>query len=52
MLGLVFQWAELDLVPALDDPGIWRVFGGTLYSLTAAALFSLGNGTQDAYLST
>ena len=34
-----------DLVRALDDPGTWRVFGGTLYSLISAALFSLGVGT-------
>ena len=39
------QLAQYDLVPALDDPGTWRVFGGTLYSLIAAALFSLGIGT-------
>ncbi len=39
------QLSQHDLVPALDDPGTWRVFGGTLYSLTAAALFSLGIGT-------
>ena len=37
--------SQYDLVPALDDPGTWRVFGGTLYSLIAAALFSLGVGT-------
>ena len=36
------QLSQYDLVPALDDPGTWRVFGGTLYSLIAAALFSLG----------
>jgi len=34
-----------DLVPALDDPGTWRVLGGAVYCLTAAALFSLGLGT-------
>ena len=34
-----------DLVPALDDPGTWRVFGGTFYPLISAALFSLGVGT-------
>jgi ABC-2 type transport system permease protein len=39
------QLSQYDLVPALDDPGTWRVFGGTLYSLIAAALFSLGVGT-------
>jgi ABC-2 type transport system permease protein len=39
------QLSQYDLVPALDDPGTWRVFGGTLYSLIAAALFSLGIGT-------
>ena len=39
------QFAQYDLVPALDDPGTWRVLGGTVYSLTAAALFSLGIGT-------
>jgi len=37
--------SQHDLVPALDDPGTWRVLGGTLYALTAAALFSLGIGT-------
>ena len=37
--------SEYDLVPALDDPGTWRVLGGTLYFLVAAALFSLGIGT-------
>jgi hypothetical protein len=37
--------SQYDLVPALDGPGTWRVFGGTLYSLIAAALFSLGIGT-------
>jgi ABC-2 type transport system permease protein len=39
------QLSQYDLVPALDDPGTWRVFGGTLYSLISAALFSLGIGT-------
>ncbi|ADB72834.1 ABC transporter permease subunit [Geodermatophilus obscurus] len=39
------QLSQYDLVPALDDPGTWRVFGGALYSLIAAALFSLGIGT-------
>ena len=39
------QLSQYDLVPALDDPGTWRVFGGTLYSLISAALFSLGVGT-------
>ena len=39
------QLLQHDLVPALDDPRTWRVFGGTLYALTAAALFSLGIGT-------
>jgi ABC-2 type transport system permease protein len=37
--------AQYDLVPALEDPGTWRVLGGTVYSLVAAALFSLGIGT-------
>lgn len=37
--------SQHDLVPALDDPGTWRVLGGTLYALIAAALFSLGIGT-------
>jgi ABC-2 type transport system permease protein len=37
--------SQYDLVPALDDLGTWRVFGGTLYSLISAALFSLGVGT-------
>jgi ABC-2 type transport system permease protein len=39
------QLAQHDLVPALDDPGTWRVLGGAVYCLTAAALFSLGLGT-------
>ncbi len=39
------QFSKYDLVPALEDPRTWRVFGGTLYALTAAALFSLGIGT-------
>lgn len=39
------QLSHYDLVPALDEPGTWRVLGGTLYSLIAAALFSLGIGT-------
>jgi ABC-2 type transport system permease protein len=37
--------SEYDLVPALDDAGTWRVLGGTIYFLVAAALFSLGIGT-------
>lgn len=39
------QLSQYDLVPALDDPGTWRVLGGSVYCLTAAALFSLGIGT-------
>ncbi|MGD8200545.1 ABC transporter permease subunit [Ornithinimicrobium sp. W1679] len=39
------QLSRYDLVPALDDPGTWRVLGGSVYCLTAAALFSLGVGT-------
>jgi ABC-2 type transport system permease protein len=39
------QLAEHDLVPALDDARTWQVFGGTVYFLAAAALFSLGVGT-------
>lgn len=39
------QLATYGLVPALDDPGTWRVLGGTVYFLVAAALFSLGVGT-------
>lgn len=39
------QLSQHDLVPALEDPGTWRVLGGTLYCLIAAALFSLGIGT-------
>jgi hypothetical protein len=31
--------SQYDLVPALDDPGTWRVFGGTLYSLKAAGIW-------------
>ncbi|WP_127129771.1 ABC transporter permease subunit [Georgenia sp. SYP-B2076] len=34
-----------DLVPALDDPQTWRVFGGTVFFLVTAALFALGLGT-------
>ncbi|MBP2216570.1 ABC transporter permease subunit [Arthrobacter sp. CAN_C5] len=41
----MLQLSQYDLVPALDDPGTWRVLGGTLYSLIAAALFSLGIAT-------
>jgi ABC-2 type transport system permease protein len=37
--------SEHDLVPALDDGRTWQVFGGTVYFLVAAALFSLGVGT-------
>ncbi|WNB86471.1 ABC transporter permease subunit [Cellulomonas sp. ATA003] len=37
--------SEYDLVPALDDAATWRVLGGTVYFLVAAALFSLGLGT-------
>ena len=40
--------SQYDLVPALDDPGTWRVFGGTLYSLIAAALFSLASARSYA----
>jgi ABC-2 type transport system permease protein len=39
------QLSQYDLVPALADPGTWRVLGGSVYCLTAAALFSLGLGT-------
>jgi len=39
------QLAGYDLVPALDDPGTWRVLAGTAYFLVAAALFTLGIGT-------
>jgi ABC-2 type transport system permease protein len=39
------QLTQHDLVPALDDVGTWRVVGGTLYFLIAAALFALGIGT-------
>lgn len=39
------QLSQYDLAPTLDDPGTWRVLGGSVYSLTAAALFSLGVGT-------
>ena len=35
---------DYDLVPALDGQ-TWQVFGGTVYFLVAAALFSLGVGT-------
>jgi ABC-2 type transport system permease protein len=36
--------SEYGLVPALDDPQTWQVFGGTVYVLVVAALFSLGIG--------
>ncbi|UNX55610.1 ABC transporter permease subunit [Georgenia sp. TF02-10] len=36
--------AEHDLVPAMDDPDTWQVFGGTVYFLVAVALFALGLG--------
>lgn len=36
---------EHDLVPALNDSQTWQVFGGMVYFLVAAALFSLGVGT-------
>jgi ABC-2 type transport system permease protein len=39
------QLAKYDLVPALGDARTWQVFGGTVYFLLAAALFSLGVGT-------
>jgi ABC-2 type transport system permease protein len=39
------QLAQHHLVPALDDARTWQVFGGTVYFLIAAALFSLGVGT-------
>ncbi len=39
------QLTEHGMVPALDDTGTWRVLGGTVYFLVAAALFSLGIGT-------
>ena len=39
------QLSQYDLVPALDDPGTWRVLGGTVFFLNAAALFTLGIGT-------
>src|SRR4029453_13266114 len=44
-LGTMAPLSQYDLVPALDDPGTWRVLGGSVYCLTAAALFSLGVGT-------
>jgi ABC-2 type transport system permease protein len=39
------QLAKYDLVPALGETRTWEVFGGTVYFLVAAALFSLGVGT-------
>jgi ABC-2 type transport system permease protein len=39
------QLAKYNLVPALDEARTWQVFGGTVYFLVAAALFSLGVGT-------
>ena len=44
-LATMAQLSRYDLVPALDDPGTWRVFGGSVYCLISAALFSLGVGT-------
>lgn len=37
--------SQHDLVPAFDQARTWQVFGGTVYFLVAAALFSLGVGT-------
>jgi ABC-2 type transport system permease protein len=34
-----------DLVPALSDPATWWTFGGTVFFLIVAGLFSLGAGT-------
>ena len=34
------QLSQYDLVPALDDPGTWRVFGGSVYCLISAAPLS------------
>ncbi|PYF97223.1 ABC-2 type transport system permease protein [Georgenia satyanarayanai] len=34
-----------DLVPALDDPQTWQIYGGVTYVLVVAALFALGIGT-------
>jgi ABC-2 type transport system permease protein len=39
------QLGKYNLVPALDEARTWQVFGGTVYFLVAAALFSLGVGT-------
>jgi ABC-2 type transport system permease protein len=39
------QLAKYDLVPAFDEASTWQVFGGTVYFLVAASLFSLGVGT-------
>lgn len=39
------QLSGYDLVPALDDTQTWQLFGGAVYFLVAAALFSLGVGT-------
>jgi ABC-2 type transport system permease protein len=36
------QVGKYDLVPALDEARTWQVFGGTVYFLVAASLFSLG----------
>lgn len=52
LLGLLASYlvtmpalSQYDLVPALDDAQTWQIFGGTVYFLVAAALFSLGVGT-------
>lgn len=51
-VGLVVSYAVTlpmltrhDLVPALDAPDTWQVFGGMIYFLVTVALFSLGAGT-------
>jgi ABC-2 type transport system permease protein len=37
--------ADHDLVPRLAEADTWRVFGGTVFFMVAAALFALGVGT-------
>ncbi|GAA4422001.1 ABC transporter permease [Georgenia halophila] len=37
--------SSYDLVPALDDPDTWQVYGGMAFFFVASALFALGIGT-------
>ena len=51
-LGLIVSYlvsapllSPMGLVPALEDPATWQVFGGMAYFLAIIALFGLGVGT-------